>query len=316
MLNFLELKSSPRLLLEANLRPLQGTRFQPTGFPDLGAAVYEGPDGSKEMLVESAQSMANRLEQVCWDEPANDWVVPLRGTPVIRVFDADGVALTNSVLEAHRLNSAYILSGKDDAVKSLLMEELAAKNAAPADLRKLAKVVLRLDPNAVVHGVFLEKIAGRLRLSRLLSAFIEAHEVQEAESGGVKNDRVNPKGDKEAKQSAKEGFGNIPYHRIEYTAQAITAYFNLDLAQLRAYGFPTEAEDFLIGLSLYKIQRLLQEGLRLRTACDLEMVGGLRVTRQEDWVPPTIAALENEFPQWIVNLQESGSFGKPMTVNY
>jgi len=316
MLNFLELKSSSRLLIEAKLRPLQGTRFQPTGFPDLGAAVYDGPNGSKEMLVESAQSMANRLEHVCWDEPANDWVAPLRGIPMIRVYDRDGVALTNSVLEAHRLNSAYILGGKDDKVKVLLMDELASKNAGPADIRKLAEVVLRLDPNAIVHGVFLEKIAGRLRLSRLLSAFIEASEVQEAESGGVKNDRVNPKGDKEAKQSAKEGFGNIPYHRIEYTAQEITSYFNLDLAQLRAYGFSAEAEDFLIGLSLYKIQRLLQDGLRLRTACDFEVVGSLRVTRPEGWVPPTVGELEDCFPQWIANLHESGSFGDSMKVNY
>ena len=32
--------SSPRLLMQCDLEPLQGTRFQPTGFPDLGAANY------------------------------------------------------------------------------------------------------------------------------------------------------------------------------------------------------------------------------------------------------------------------------------
>src|SRR5207253_6245313 len=49
-------------------------RFQPTGFPDLGAATYDGPEGKKMLLVESAQSMANRLEGVCWDTVAHDWV--------------------------------------------------------------------------------------------------------------------------------------------------------------------------------------------------------------------------------------------------
>jgi CRISPR-associated protein Csb1 len=59
-MNFTALKDQPRLLLKAALKPIQGTRFQPTGFPDLGAATYDGPDGRKMILVESAQSMANR----------------------------------------------------------------------------------------------------------------------------------------------------------------------------------------------------------------------------------------------------------------
>ncbi len=58
------LKEAPRLLLRAKLKPLQGTRFQPTGFPEIGAAQYDGPDGTPMLLVESAQSMANRLDTV------------------------------------------------------------------------------------------------------------------------------------------------------------------------------------------------------------------------------------------------------------
>ena len=62
-MNLDALKDQPRLLLKAALQPLQGTRFQPTGFPDLGAATYDCPQGRKMLLVESAQSMANRFEQ-------------------------------------------------------------------------------------------------------------------------------------------------------------------------------------------------------------------------------------------------------------
>ena len=39
-----QLDGEPRLLMEARLQPAQGTRFQPTGFPDLGAAVYDTPN--------------------------------------------------------------------------------------------------------------------------------------------------------------------------------------------------------------------------------------------------------------------------------
>lgn len=197
-LDFDGLTTQPRLLLEANLVPLQGTRFQPTGFPDLGAAEYQCPDGRKMLLVESAQSMANRLEAVCWDETADDWVEPLRGLPLVKVIDKQGQPLTNSVLEAHRLNSPYILEGKDKSVFNRLKSDLADMDEGRVDIRKLATVLLRVDTNAVLHGVFLAKkelAGGRLRLPRVLSAFIEADGAGVAASGGVKNDIVNPSGD-------------------------------------------------------------------------------------------------------------------------
>jgi len=93
------LDDEPRLLIEARLKPVQGTRFQPTGFPNLGHAVYDSPDGrGRTVLVESAQSMANRLETVCWDEIANDWVAPLKGLPVVKVVGK--TFTTNSLIEA------------------------------------------------------------------------------------------------------------------------------------------------------------------------------------------------------------------------
>ena len=111
-LDFTALKDLPRLLIEAKLKPLQGARFQPTGFPNLGAATYQGPGGVNMLLVESAQSMANRLEAVCWDEVNDDWVAPLKGLPLVKVVNKDGRPLTNSVLEAHRINSEYIARAK------------------------------------------------------------------------------------------------------------------------------------------------------------------------------------------------------------
>lgn len=60
------LATESRLLFSVELKPLQGDRFQPTGFPSLGAATYQTADGPK-LLVESAQSMANRLEATCWE---------------------------------------------------------------------------------------------------------------------------------------------------------------------------------------------------------------------------------------------------------
>ncbi len=313
-LDLTPLSSAPRLLLEARLQPLQGTRFQPTGFPDLGAATYKGPDGGDILLVESAQSMANRLEDVCWDGMSDDWIVPLRGLPLVKVNDIDGNPLTNSVLEAHRLNSPYILESKDNTVLEMLQSELAGMEEGMVDIRKLAATLLRMDANAVLHGVFLAKqslAGGRLRLPRVLSAFIEAEGASVAASGGVKNDRVNPSGD------TSKGFGNVPFARDEYVASRITAYFNVDLAQIRGFGFPDSAVHMLTALSLFKIRRFLRTGLRLRTACDLEAVE-LRVTRPEDFELPDEEALAEALPGLIQAVAREGLLGDPpvTTVTY
>lgn len=305
------LESAPRLLLKATLEPIQGTRFQPTGFPEIGAAQYEGPDGAPMLLVESAQSMANRLEEVCWNEVDNDWVTPLKGLSVIKVNDKSGTPLTNSVVEAHRINSPYILEGKDKTVFDLLKNELADMEEGIVNLRLLSKVLLRLDINALLHGVFLAKkdlAGGRLRLSRALSAFIEASNTKIASSGGVKNDAVNPSGD------AAKGFGNVPFSRDEFVSSNITAFFNLDLAQLRGYGFAEPVFRLLVALSLFKILAFLEKGLRLRTACDLQ-VTGIDVQRPADFELPTLASLEQELPDLIRSAKDDAKF-ETTTITY
>lgn len=300
------LACEPRLLLEASLRPIQGTRFQPTGFPNLGHAVYESPNADGQIvLVESAQSMANRLEAVCWDDIHDDWVEPLRGLPIVKVQDQAGKSLTNSLIEAHRLNSPYILEGKDKSVLDLLKSRLAHFEQGRVDLRELARVLLELDANALLHGVFLAKkdlAGGRLRLPRSLSAFVEANGAKRAVSGGVKNDSVDPKGD------TKKGFGNVPFARDEWTADGITAYFNLDLRQIRAYGLGVEVERLLILLALFKIRKCLSEGLRFRTACDFDLVE-LQVTRPSVFEMPMLEAIEDQLPGLIDQIGKSGAFG-------
>ena len=67
------------------------------------------------ILVESPQSVANRLETVCWDKVSGKLIPELDGMPYVLVTRADKTHLTNSILKAHRLNSPYILEGKDDS---------------------------------------------------------------------------------------------------------------------------------------------------------------------------------------------------------
>jgi CRISPR-associated protein Csb1 len=262
------LDSEGRLLFEVPLKPLQGARFQPTGFPNLGAATYQTQGGTC-LLVESAQSMANRLELTIWDDVLQDVKAEFQGLSHVRVTH-DGGFLTDTIVESHRLNSPYLLEESSKKFVNALKEELGGLETGPIDRRKLAAALLKLDIGSLLHGVFLAKkelAGGRLRVARALSAFIEAEGVRVAPSGGVKNDHVNPSGD------TKAGFGNVPFARDEFTAQRITLFVNLDLAQIRGYGLKPEACRLLVLLALFKIRALLDGGLRLRTACDLRVEG-------------------------------------------
>lgn len=307
---------TPRILLEADLAPLQGTRFQPTGFPDIGAATYRLADDTPMLLLESEQSVANRLEAVCWDHANENLAAPLAGMPYVQVNDADGSPLTVSLLEAHRLNSVYI--EKSAFYEDEFKAAIAYDKKKPTDLRRLAQALCRFDPNSLVHGTFLESIAGTLRLPRALSGFIEARDVRVVSSGGVKNDRVTPE-TKDSDRKAKDGYGNVPFHRDEYTAASITGYFKVDVALVRSFGLSDQVNRFLIALSLWKVRAFLEEGLRLRTSCDLALSGDLRVTQPTDWTLPTRQQLQKALPELIqiVRSEEPDAFGpSPTTTTY
>ena len=295
------LKNAHRILFNIPLRPVQGERFQPTGFPSLGAATYQTRNG-RSLLVESAQSLANRLETVIWDAATQAPVVAATGLSYIRV-ERKGGFLTSSILESHRINSPYLLGGKKggETFFDSLKAALGGLAEGPINRRLLAQTLFEYDTNALIHGVFLaakqgkETLAGgRLRIARALSAFIEAEGIEVAASGGVKNDHVNPQGD------TSTGFGNVPFSRDEYTARTITLYVNLDLDQIRGYGLDEKATRLLVVLALYKVRALLSGALRLRTACDLEpTIAEVNALRPVGFTLPSLAELEAELKATI-----------------
>ncbi|MBX3355808.1 MAG: type I-U CRISPR-associated protein Cas7 [Phycisphaeraceae bacterium] len=260
------------LLFEVALKVRQGHRFQPTGFPDLGAAEFETPNG-RSLLVESAQSMANWLEKTCWEDDVNDLKEELRGLSYVKVM-REGKYLTSSITDSHRLNSPYILESKDKTFFNALKGELGALDKGPIDRKLLAQKLLKYDASSLVHGVFLAKeqlAGGRLRVARALMAFIEADGVKVAPSGGSKQDHVDPTGKAFGQGGAEKGFGHVPFPRDEYTAEKITLYASIDLAQIRGYGLDADATKMLVLLALFKLRAFVDSPMRLRTACSFEL---------------------------------------------
>lgn len=273
-----------RLRFTASLAPGLGSTFQPTGFPDIGAAHFEGYDKDGQLrptlLVESVQSMANRLEATAWDSGAQEPVSLVASMPHVRVCHRDTPEdfLTSSRLEAHRLASAFVreaqLDGKD--MLTVITERLGLAVNTPLNYTRMARALLQLDPFCLIHGVFFNHKAwlGQPRFSRAVSAVIEAYDVKQVASGGRKADHVvrHEAGEEDTTGGASEGYGSVPFQRVDWTAREISAKFSVDVELLRSYGLGQEMTELLTALALWEIRSFLSAGLRLRTACDLDLV--------------------------------------------
>lgn len=274
--------SPNRIRYAIRLAPAVGSVFQPTGFPDVGAATFSRPvgDGGKTvecLLVESAQSMANHLESTGWDAARQEPVDVFAGLPWVRVSAADdGRFLTSSRLESHRLASAFVKDSTFDgqSMKDVIRERLQLQADTPLDHRAIAAAVFALDPLCLVHGVFFAEKAnvwpGQPKIARAITAIVEATDVRTVNSGGVKRDVVlHSAGDG---TSSDTGYGSIPFHRQEFTARSIALHVSIDRLQFRSYGLGEAASDLLEAIAIWELRTLLDEGLRLRTACDLDPV--------------------------------------------
>ena len=142
-----------RHVYDVELAPLLGSTFQPTGFPDLGAATFDrfGATGDDapvpSLLVESVQSMANRLEGTLWNRGAQQPVGLLDGVPYIRVVRSGSADdfLTSSRLEAHRLASPYVreatLAG--EKMEAVIGKRLGLAKDTPLDYPGMARAILQ-----------------------------------------------------------------------------------------------------------------------------------------------------------------------------
>lgn len=285
-----ELFKQDRVVIDASLELANRSFFQPTGFPDIGACIFVDKDGRRRCLVESEQSMANRLEAVCMQAPGT-WRAPFATKlPVIRVVDGNGDLLATSLTEPHRLSSTYVLEGTRGSninLQEILREKLGVSTDGkrwPLDKRAaLTSVVFAIDPAAVLHGFqFMQWSAVGLRQQRLLYARMEAVLAGDSDVhyGAVKVDSIDPKGHKE-----KSNIGQSIAHKARLVPESIVATFEIDILGLRERwlvgnkpepakeneqpGKKKEREDtlaqnkkaqkFLLALALWKIRQFLAD---------------------------------------------------------
>lgn len=273
-----DLSQAPRLVIDAELAPITGSIFQPTGFPDLGAATFQRPGGPPALLVESVQSLTNHLEAVGWDEMTALPVATLAALPYARVVDRDGVHLASSRTEPHRLASAYVRDAEiaGQRGRDWIVGRLGLVKGRPLDWGSIYAALFELDPLCLLHGVLFrwegkDQIHGNPKVRRAITASIEAEDVAPAISGGVKRDDVWVTTD-EAGRTAKAGYGFVPFGRTDFTARRIAMRIVVDLGQISGYGLGADRTALLRDVALWEVADLLAGPLRLRSMCDLEVL--------------------------------------------
>ena len=94
----IEVAVAPRILLEADLAPIQGRRFQPTGFPDIGPAEFTGADNESHLLVESAMR-------------ATSYPMSLKYSAIVMPVYTDASRAATGMLEVFAIIVVLFISG-------------------------------------------------------------------------------------------------------------------------------------------------------------------------------------------------------------
>jgi CRISPR-associated protein Csb1 len=284
------------LCIKAKLVTKDGKPYiQPTGFPDIGACIFKDAQGQVRCLVESEQSMANRLEGVCMTD-AGEWVEPWKSVmPLIEVVDDGEQRIATNLTDSHRIASSYILEGKVNGVefREIIWRAIGMRGSGnnailPLTGRaQLDRVIFALDPSALLHGYqFVQTEFVGMRQPRILHARIEAilDGDEELNYGMVKVDQIEPGA--AAQKGANKGQSIAGKHRIIW--KDITAIFEIDLLTLKHLHLDDDntndakTRKCLLGLALWKIGAFLSDkpsfdprsrqtlgALRLRADCHL-----------------------------------------------
>ena len=145
----------------------------------------------------------------------------------------------------------------------------------PAKWWEIYKTIFDFDPNSLVHGVMFAK--EQIKISRLLTAHLEAFGASRVGRSGVKFDRLG-----------KTTSGQPIFSVDEETAHEIRATFIIDLALLRSYGrgengLNNDQKTLLLDFALWKIKQLLARPFRYRTQCFLGCDGRVYRDRVENY---------------------------------
>ena len=315
---------SDRIVIKALLDPIYQT-IQPTLFPQTGYATYKDPKSGRDcLIVESPQSMSNRLEElVLKPNSPNLELLPLfNGLPYVVLFDKTfNKIVASTVTLPHRIGTGYIAKHKESELGKQLIPEINRNG--------LHLTLFKYDPLSLIHGVFLSHLASsknkknqvtldgdKSKVTRALTGRIEASNVVVVPVGGASKDPISASSNKwqlkgyfegaEAQTKGSSlGMGNLPYYQEEYACETITATFTIDRYLLETYGLPEPAKNLLVAIAQWKVLKFLDSPIRLRTS-EYDVVEIDKSGLEAD-----LSDLEKHIPKLIEQCTKEGLFADP-----
>lgn len=311
----MKLHRTPSLtVIKVELKPAVHNSFQPTGFPDIKASRFVVPGSNQEnLLVESPQSIANRLEATIWNSHKKEIQDIFTGIPYVRLINKSTKEYIASSLDLpHRIASAYISKTKDPFSKKLLQ-----------DINSLgvAAATFKYCPNSLLHGCFYSHIdEGKHKVLRLMGGRIDAFNIVPVVTGGAVKDPISASGKNydlslimEAKAESGDvrastiGAGNIIHYAEEFVAEKIESVFFIDDGLIDSLPFKDCAKSLLKAIACWKIYTFLNSALRLRSNCILEVSEEPEVVGE---IPP-LNELKEKIPLLIKQCVAEKLFADP-----
>lgn len=346
--NALETKGPTCLVIRAWLEPVAGLdRFQPTGFPEIGHVIYDAPRGDprtkKVCIVDSPASMANHLEAVCLDGPADTLHPDLSGLPYVYCVTDKGDSpsqddplnnlVCTTLTEGHRLASDYFLDGE---LRPQWKPEKKEEKQDENDKKKEETIPAHWSGESFRDCLRKEFGIKEVKKDKTYFIWPDAwwtiyrtlfkydpnalvHGVMFAKEQ-IKISRMLA-AHMEAFGAARVGSSGVKFDRLgkttsgqpifavdEETAHTIVATFIIDLALLRSYGKEDKGlnknqKRLLLDLAIWKIKRLLESPFRFRTNCRLLCTGIAWCDDSDGLEVPS--APSNKPGKIAVNIQES-----------
>lgn len=235
--------------------------------------VTDGANGNKDRVVVTSLTEGHRLASTYFlgqkpsqrrVDQAKNQGQKTRGKNIAskgakqaeRIPGGGGYRLSNGEAEPDRKTF-----GEELRAECRILDLGGRSMALPEDWWTVFARIFRYDPNSLVHGVLFPQ--WNVKISRALTAHLEARGAARVASAGVKFDRLN-----------KTVSGQPIFAVDEETAGEIRATFVLDLALVRSFGRDSkglndEQKAFLVAFALWKVGRLLLGPFRYRTGCDL-----------------------------------------------
>jgi CRISPR-associated protein Csb1 len=259
--------------LTIELKPLTDSVF-PAIFKDVGHSLWINPvTGKQDLLIDSPNSLANRLESVLSISNTGKPIDLLEGISYCYLKDVTGKTIVTTLQLPHRIGSGPIALTKQDDFKKRLQADIKENG--------LHAAVLRYDTLSLIFGTWLSRIdGGHGKISKVITARIVGRNVTRVNVGGTKQEAspIKAMGISSANvdvsafegnniKGSDIGIGTLPFQKYEFVAAKYELQISINWNLIDAYDLPEHCKAMLRSIVSLCVYELLSQQLYCRTNC-------------------------------------------------